>query len=196
MRIHHLSLLCCLLLIACNDSNDDDQTESSENSQEDVSDNGGQESRSDGVSSSSDCEIPEEQELMLELVNQARSQQRRCGDESMDAVELLTWNCELADAAVSHSEDMATVNFFSHTGSDGLSVADRVSNAGYSWSRVGENIAVGQRTVEVVMEGWLDSPGHCRNIMNSGYTHFGSSRVDTDAADYPVYWTQVFATPR
>ncbi|WP_370301508.1 CAP domain-containing protein [Alkalimarinus coralli] len=60
----------------------------------------------------------------------------------------------------------------------------------------GENIAAGQSSVTQVMEGWLNSPGHCRNIMSSRYQEVGTSKVDSTTADYPTYWTQVFASPR
>jgi uncharacterized protein YkwD len=91
---------------------------------------------------------------------------------------------------------MASQNFFSHTGSDGLDVSRRVTATGYTWFGIGENIAVGQSSVDEVMQGWLKSPGHCRNIMNDQYREFGVSRVDANDSDYPRYWTQVFATQR
>jgi uncharacterized protein YkwD len=91
---------------------------------------------------------------------------------------------------------MGDYNFFSHTGSDGLMVDDRVRNAGYDWSVVGENIAAGQQTINTVIAAWLDSPGHCANIMHSLYTEFGAKSYSVDGSDYPIYWTQVFAKPR
>ena len=91
---------------------------------------------------------------------------------------------------------MATNNFFSHTGSDGLSVSNRVDATGYEWSTVGENIAAGQSTVTQVVQGWLNSEGHCRNIMNANFTELGAERVDSTSADFSTYWTQVFAAPR
>ncbi len=91
---------------------------------------------------------------------------------------------------------MAENNFFSHTGSDGLSVSGRVTATGYDWSAVGENIAAGQSTVDQVMQSWLDSEGHCKNIMSDQFDEFAVSRVDTDSADYDHYWTQVFAAPQ
>jgi uncharacterized protein YkwD len=113
----------------------------------------------------------------------------------MPAVAQLSWSCQLQNAAQAHSSDMAKNNFFSHTGSDGLSVSDRVTASGYSWRSVGENIAAGQTTITRVMTGWLDSPGHCRNIMSSSFTEFGSALVTNTVSDYSLYWTQVFASP-
>jgi uncharacterized protein YkwD len=140
--------------------------------------------------------ITDEQQKMLDQVNQARVNSRVCGGDNMPAVAALSWSCKLKNAAQSHSEDMRKNNFFSHTGSNGLSVSNRVTASGYVWSSVAENIAAGQTTVTQVMTGWLKSPGHCKNIMSAKSTEFGSSVVTSTSADYSHYWTQVFATPR
>lgn len=133
---------------------------------------------------------------LLSAVNAARVQARACGTANYPAAAALSWQCTLEDVAFAHSRDMGDVNFFSHTGSDGLQVADRVTNAGYDWSAVGENIAAGQPDIDSVMTAWLDSPGHCANLMQPVYTEFGAASYTVSGSDYPIYWTQVFATPR
>jgi len=133
---------------------------------------------------------------MLTQVNNARSQARNCGTVNYKATAALSWNCTLETVADEHSRDMGDVNFFSHTGSDGLSVGDRVTNAGYVWSAVGENIAAGQPTIDTVMTAWLDSPGHCENIMSASYTEIGVASYAVSGSDYSIYWTQVFSRPR
>ena len=140
--------------------------------------------------------MSEADKQMLTQVNTARSQPRGCGSENYPATAALGWHCTLEDVADAHSRDMGDYNFFSHTGSDGLTVGDRVGNAGYDWSAVGENIAAGQQTIDTVMAAWLDSPGHCANIMHSVYTEFGAASYIVDGSDYPIYWTQVFARPQ
>lgn len=142
------------------------------------------------------CEINEGQKLMLEAVNDARAQSRFCGEEWKDAAGPLIWHCDLMAAAKVQSSDMATNNFFSHAGSDGLQVDQRVSAIGYNWRSVGENIAAGQDTVPQVIEDWLESPGHCMNIMNPQYQEFGSYRINITGSDHDSYWTQVFANPK
>ncbi|MGM0769112.1 MAG: CAP domain-containing protein [Pseudomonadota bacterium] len=142
------------------------------------------------------CEVDQYQAAMLERVNAARATARSCGSESFAAAQPLTYNCPIEGAAVSHSNDMATHNFFSHIGSDGLRVGARVTATDFSWSVVGENIAAGYDEVGAVMEAWLESPGHCRNIMDPRFTEFAVTRVDAANADYDNYWTQVFATPQ
>jgi uncharacterized protein YkwD len=133
---------------------------------------------------------------MLTQVNNTRSQTRNCGTVNYPATAALSWNCTLENVAYEHSRDMGDHNFFSHTGSDGLSVGDRVKSAGYDWSAVGENIAAGQPTIDAVMKAWLDSPGHCANIMFSSYSEIGAASYAVSGSDYPIYWTQVFARPR
>ena len=163
---------------------------------------GGGSSSSGNVISSEDgdseqgCEITQDQQEMLNQVNQARVSSRSCGDDAMPAVAELSWNCQLRGAAQLHSSDMALVDFFSHTGSDGLSVGDRATASDYVWSSVGENIAAGQTTITQVMTGWLNSPGHCSNIMSARFTEFGSAVVITTGSEYSHYWTQVFGSPR
>ncbi|MGF1760786.1 CAP domain-containing protein [Photobacterium sagamiensis] len=132
---------------------------------------------------------------MLTAVNAARATGYDCGGTFMPAVAPLTWDADLEQAAFVHSSNMANYNFFSHTGQDGLSVSDRVTNQGYSWRAVGENIAAGQDDVNAVMTGWLNSPGHCKNIMSANFTQMGASFVNNSSTQYGIYWTQVFAAP-
>ena len=107
---------------------------------------------------------------------------------------------QLTQAAQGHSDSMAVDDFFSHTGADGSSVGDRVRDTDYNFSRTGENIAVGQRTPEQVVEGWMNSPGHRANILNANYTEIGIGyeylQNDTGSVNYNHYWTQVFGTPQ
>ncbi len=134
----------------------------------------------------------------LEAVNQSRAVERMCGPTIYPAVPPLTWNDNLAMAAYLHSSDMETNQFFSHTGSDGSSPGDRIIREGYDWWSYGENIAVNYPTVSAVMQGWLASEGHCRNIMSSAFQEIGAAYVEgqyQSTADAP-YWTFDLATPR
>ncbi|PSU49091.1 CAP domain-containing protein [Photobacterium frigidiphilum] len=136
------------------------------------------------------------QNEMLTAVNAARATQQNCGGTIMPPVPALTWDAQLEQAAYTHSNDMANYDFFSHTGSDGSSVSTRVTAQGYTWSSVGENIAAGQKDVDAVMTSWIDSPGHCLNIMSANFTQMGASFVTNSSTQYGIYWTQVFAKPR
>ncbi|MDB4224078.1 CAP domain-containing protein [Granulosicoccus sp.] len=132
----------------------------------------------------------------LELINEARSQPRACGTVSFEATDDLSWNTLLLQAADKHSTDMAQHNFFDHIGSDGSTIGARVDETGYEWRAVGENIAAGQETASSAIAGWLDSPGHCRNIMNPAFTEIAVSCAEDAGADFSQYWTNVLATAR
>jgi uncharacterized protein YkwD len=128
-------------------------------------------------------------------INEARNVSRTCGTTNYPATTPLTWNSKLAAAADSHSTDMATNNFFSHTGSDGSTLGDRVTAAGYTYRSVGENIAAGYSTIDAVITGWLNSPGHCANIMSPGFNEYAISCASNENALYKTYWTQNFGSP-
>ena len=132
------------------------------------------------------------QELVT-LVNAARARPRTCGDQAFGPAGPVTWNPALAEAAMGHSADMAQRHYFSHKEPGGSLPADRATRAGYRWTRVGENIASGQHSVQEVMASWLDSPGHCANIMNPGFADMGAAyAIDPGNRNRTPFWTQVF----
>jgi uncharacterized protein YkwD len=135
-------------------------------------------------------------ERMLALVNRARAAPRRCGDRSFAAAPALAWDTRLENVAAQHAADMATNNYFSHTGRDGSTPAQRVTRAGYPWRMTGENIAAGQLSPEAAVTGWIKSPGHCENLMNAGYTEMGVAAAVNPASKMGLYWAQEFGTPR
>ena len=135
--------------------------------------------------------ISASEQLVLDLTNQARAVARSCGTTSYPAAPALTWNASLATAARNHASDMAVRNYFSHTSQDGRTFVQRATNAGYSGYRaLGENIAAGQPTPESVVAGWLNSPGHCSNIMSANFRELGVG-VGTGGS-YGIYWVQDF----
>lgn len=148
------------------------------------------------LSEPADCALADTDRAMLDAVNIARASSRSCGGQRYAAAPALKWSCPLATAASRHSRDMATHDFMSHIGSDGLKLGDRVSAVGYSWSAIGENVAAGQRSVDTVMQSWLQSPGHCANIMNPAYRDLGAAFAASGNSRYSPYWTQVFGRSR
>ncbi len=133
---------------------------------------------------------------MTQFINEARGRSRSCGNENFQATDSISWNETLSQAALNHSQDMATNNFFSHTGSDGLNPGARIELAGYIAATWGENISAGRTTSRDVVDGWLNSPGHCANIMNADFTEIGSACAENESSDYETYWTLVLAAPR
>lgn len=154
------------------------------------------EPQSSEVPQQSECELTDQKREILSLVNEARSQARQCGDQRYEAVESLAWSCKLEAAAEDHSKDMAENDYFSHTGPDGVGIQQRIENQGYVWQAVGENIAAGQASATAVVEGWLESPGHCRNIMSDAFTEMGMANAEDSESRYSTYWTQTLGNPR
>jgi len=101
----------------------------------------------------------------------------------------LTYDSRLGVAARRHANDMAANRFFDHEGSDGSSGGDRISDAGYNWIAWGENIAVGQQNESIVLQDWVDSPGHQRNNVNVRFENFALARADSPQGRY---WVLVF----
>ncbi|MBP2703315.1 CAP domain-containing protein [Microbispora sp. RL4-1S] len=100
----------------------------------------------------------------------------------------LRHDAKLHTAALGHSADMSAQNYFDHTSKDGRSFADRIKNAGYTFTAAAENIAKGYTNAQAVVQGWMNSSGHRQNILNCAYTDIG---VGYSAAGGP-YWTQDF----
>ena len=133
---------------------------------------------------------------VLELINQARSTPRTCGNQTFNAARPVRWNELLAKASQLHAEDMAQHNYFSHSGRDGSRVAQRVERVGYRYRTTGENIAAGQASPEDAVAGWIKSPTHCANLMNPVFTEMGVAFAVARESEMGVYWTQVFGVPR
>lgn len=131
---------------------------------------------------------------VLELVNKARSEGRRCGQESFAPTAPLAEAPPLTAAALAHASDMAARDAFAHRGSDGSEPRDRVRRAGYAPRLTGENIASGPESAEEVVAGWLASPGHCANIMDARFRHTGVGFA-AGRRDGRLYWVQTFGAP-
>jgi uncharacterized protein YkwD len=97
----------------------------------------------------------------------------------------------LTEAARAHSTDMVKAGIFSHTGSDGSNFVTREVRAGYPKSgAAAENIAWGYRTPKEVVNGWMNSSGHRKNILNCANTAVGVGVAYTKGG--APYWTQDF----
>ena len=108
----------------------------------------------------------------------------------------VTVNALLTQVAQEHSQDMADQNYFDHTGLDGRSPFQRMTDAGYRYSTAGENIAAGYGTPAAVVTGWMNSSGHRANILNCSFREIGVGYVVSASSQYKTYWTQAFGTSR
>jgi uncharacterized protein YkwD len=132
----------------------------------------------------------------LELVNDVRAHGTRCGERLYSPAPPLALSGTLANVAFGHAADMAEHDYFEHRDLNGQSPADRVRAVGYREKLVGENIAYGPKTVEEVVRGWLDSPGHCENIMDPRFAEMGIAYMAGRSGRHGLYWVQVFAEPQ
>jgi len=136
-------------------------------------------------------------EQAVKMINDARAVARNCGASAHAATGATRWNADAAEAAATQATYLQQNNLFSHTGANGSSVGDRLTAAGYVWSTVGEYIAAGYPDMASVVKGWLDSPGHCVNMMNPNFVDVGLALVPgTSSNSYRTYWALVLAKPR
>ncbi|WP_442853211.1 CAP domain-containing protein [Bacillus sp. EB01] len=94
---------------------------------------------------------------------------------------------QLSGVAQRKSLDMAQNNYFSHTSPTYGSPFDMMRDFGVSYRTAGENIAVGQRSAQEVVQAWMNSEGHRRNILNREFTHIGVGFLQNSN-----HWTQMF----
>lgn len=125
---------------------------------------------------------------LLQQINTVRAGGCNCGGRSYPPVPAVSWNNKLENAAAAHSSYMQHSGRLTHRGRNGMMPEKRVSASGYQWGAVAENIAMGQRSTSEVMQSWLQSPQHCRNIMSRNVTEIGAARSG-------AYWTLVLAAP-
>ena len=132
----------------------------------------------------------------LDLVNEARARGARCGARWFAPAPPVRLSGTLDGVALGHASDMAEHDYFEHEDLAGHSPADRVRAVGYRETLVGENIAYGLKSAEEVVQGWLDSPGHCENIMDPRFAEMGIAYAQGRAVKHGLYWVQVLAAPR
>ncbi len=105
----------------------------------------------------------------------------------------LSANAALTTAARLHSKDMVDNDYFDHNSLDGASPWDRMYAAGYDAQAIGENIAAGNAEAEATFSQWVNSDGHCRNMMSDQATEIGIGYAD-GGGRYGAYWTQTFGS--
>lgn len=124
---------------------------------------------------------------LLQLVNYYRVKGCNCGSTYYPPTKPVVWNDLLTKAAQIHTDDMKKNNYLNHIGSNGSNPGQRINSVGYNWYACSENIARGFSLERDVVEGWIRSESHCKNIMNPIYQEMGIATNDT-------YWTQLFGT--
>lgn len=148
-----------------------------------------------------------DKEEYLSVINTARLEGRTCGSYGyFPAVDPVAWSDKLYKASYEHSNDLAKSNTFAHDGSGtefditGYSkgkkstFSERITAQGYQWRNISENISAGtsRDTAQEAVDSWIESPGHCKNLMNAQVKDVGMAKVENTESQYTNYWTQNF----
>jgi hypothetical protein len=119
---------------------------------------------------------PAAAEQLFALANQSRAQA---------GLEPLRWDRTLADAALRHCERMAQEGPISHRYGGEPDLTERAAATGSHFSLIEENIAVGSYAAQI-HEGWMNSPGHRRNLLAPEVDRVGIAVIETRGALYAV----------
>ena len=130
---------------------------------------------------------------VLRETNARRAAGALCGDTWLEPAPPVQSHPQLRASARGHSHDMAMRDYFEHDTPEGVGPMQRAKAQGYPGRFVGENIAAGQKSPRQVVQAWIDSPGHCLNLMEPRYRHLGVGYYfDDDGDRFGHYWTQNF----
>jgi uncharacterized protein YkwD len=135
------------------------------------------------------CTVPQNDESMaeevLQLVNLERAQH---------GLDPITFDPTLSRVAEDYACEMIDQTFFDHVNPyTGVGPGQRLTEAGYAFHSMGENLAAGQTTAREAVEAWLDSPGHRENILAPQWRRTGIAV--RYGGPYRVMWVQEFADP-
>ncbi|WP_396954187.1 CAP domain-containing protein [Neobacillus niacini] len=106
---------------------------------------------------------------------------------SKSGLPALKADSQLSGVAQKKSVDMQQNNYFSHTSPTYGSPFDMMRDFGVTYKSAGENIAQGQRTPQEVVNAWMNSEGHRKNILSANFTHIGVGYEKSGN-----HWTQMF----
>lgn len=110
-------------------------------------------------------------------------------DRQKNSLPLLSWDTQLYDAARGHSEDMASENYFSHTGLNGREAIDRIRQAGYDEATSSEIIGAGQTNAQQIVDDWMTGNGLREDLLNGAYCDAAVSHTTNEESDWTDYWT-------
>ncbi|TNP06319.1 CAP domain-containing protein [Bacillus pacificus] len=98
---------------------------------------------------------------------------------------LLAWDQQTAEVAIGHSKDMKDNNYFSHDSPTLGTLGDRLQRGKVGFQLAGENIAAQHSDGVAALQGWLNSEGHRKNLLNEQFTGLG-------VGVYDKFYTQNF----
>jgi uncharacterized protein YkwD len=122
-----------------------------------------------------------------QIVSLANAEREKAGCSPLHSHSLLR------SAAQAHADDMAERGYYEHTSPEGRDAGDRITAAGYAWSRWAENIHRGPKSAAAAMDDWMNSDGHRRNILNCSFEDIG---VGIKLTANGPWWVQNFGAGR
>lgn len=129
--------------------------------------------------------VKDESSYADEVIRLVNKEREKAGLSSLEA------NKELTSAAEVRAKEISKV--FGHTRPDGNSFNTAAKEAGFDGDYIGENIAGGRMTPADVVEGWMNSEGHRKNILRPEYNYIGVAYLHKSNSEYGRYWVQIFA---
>ena len=127
-----------------------------------------------------DSSVKSLEEQILILVNKERLQR---------GLSPVVLNWQISRVARTKSEDMRDNDYFSHNSPTHGSPFDMLRKFNIAFRSAGENIAKGQQTAEEVMQAWMNSEDHRKNILNDDFREIGVGYAEGGGT---TFWTQIF----
>ncbi|VIF78113.1 sporulation protein [Clostridioides difficile] len=166
----------------CNNTNKPDNNKPESNKPDDNNNSDSTDKPNDNNNSGSTSEnFSAYQKEVVDLVNIERSKA---------GLNPLTLDSSISNVATKKSQDMIDNNYFSHNSPTYGSPFDMLKKFGISYKTAGENIAMGQKTPKEVVNAWMNSEGHRKNIMNPNFSKIGVGVAQKSGGS--IYWTQIF----
>ncbi len=133
---------------------------------------------------------PAFEQAVVEQTNQIRMQ---------NGLPPLKRTVSLDESARYHSADMSVSDYFNHNTlnrvngnlTEACDTWSRIEFYYKNWEALAENIAAGQSTPQMAMNGWMNSPEHKRNILSDSYWEIGVGFYEGQG-EYRYYWDQNF----
>ncbi|SEN19125.1 CAP domain-containing protein [Lihuaxuella thermophila] len=125
-----------------------------------------------------DYALSEFEKQVIDLTNQERAKY---------GLPALKVDLQLSKMARDKAQDMHDNNYFSHNSPTYGSPFQMMDRYGIRYNAAGENIAMGQRTPQEVVNDWMNSKGHRQNILSKNFNYIGVGYVKDGN-----YWVQEF----
>jgi len=135
------------------------------------------------------------EKLILQLVNEIRTEGCYCGNEEVKPVNEVLWNDKLASIATQHSHDLFTYTsknenkfvYLSHISTDGSTLDDRLKKANVTANNIRENIGYVQGNERIIVDYWMNNPESCKNLMHPTAASIGIGRSGN-------FWTMLLTS--